>query len=456
MATINDNGFLINNSRVFLRSENINVFPCSRRGQAGLDPLATGSVKYYDPEARLNTERTNRLHTAVNGFKDSFINSYINSTLVFVLAGYHIEVKNFDPADIASALGSDKTLYAHLRLHDNVSLGVTDYFTEMLYRQSDSDDDKNYLDVSYVDGTNSGDFFVGVSFTKDLVDDDVATVHNLPLFSMSDNGWELVQTSLLPKIEHGETADSIKINGDFTVKHGEQISFKVTKDKTIFGPTQMSELTVAGKAQIDGATTVNNDLTAKNLTITDGKVTTPTLDVNKITSKQTEITLDKTLNATAINVSSNASVTGSLTSGSLKTGMSEATSLKVTGESNLANVNTKKTTANELWLEGTDKTSIGQVPALAIVHLTGSGTYQLRFSFGKQITDIPSSPDILPDEIETLFALVGQDDKILTDINGVQLVTLSNGTETTFALADQNNKILADINNVQLVTRSIE
>jgi hypothetical protein len=263
-------------------------------------------------------------------------------------------------------------------------------------------------------------------------------VYNLPLFSYADGEWQLVQTSLLPKIEHGETADSLKIKGDFTVAHGEQTSFKVTKDKTILGPTQLSELTVVGNAQIDGATTINNDLTAKNLTITDGKVTTPTLDAN------------------TINVSSNASVTGSITSGSLKTGTSEATSLKVTGESNLANVNTKKTTANELWLEGANKTPIGQVPALAIVHLTGSDTYQLRFSFGTPIADIPSSPDILPDDIETLFALVGLDDKILTDINGVQLVTLSNGTETTFALADQNNKILADINNVQLVTRSIE
>lgn len=408
MATINDNGLLINNSRVFLRSEDINVFPCSRRGQN----LAADSVKYYDPEARLNTERTNRLHTAVNGFKDSFISNYnsITNNMVFVLAGYRIETKNFNPSVIAEALGPDTTaLYAHLRLHTNVSLDAGDYFTEMLYRQSDSNDDKNYLDVSYVDGSRSGDFFVGVSFTNELVDDNdpTVTVHNLPLFSYADGEWQLVQTSLLPKIEHGETADSLKVKGDFTVTHGEQTSFKVTKDKTILGPTQMSELTVAGNAQIDGATTINDDLTAKNLTITDGKVTTPTLDAN------------------TINVSSNASVTGSITSGSLKTGTSEATSLKVTGESNLANVNTKKTTANELWLEDTEKTTIGQVPALAIVHLTGSGTYQLRFSFGKQITDIPPSPDILPDEIETLFALVGQDNKILTDINGVQLVTLN-------------------------------
>ena len=66
---INGVTFLPNNDRVFLQSKNINIFPCARRGQYGI----VGSAKYYDPEARLNTERTNRIGTAINGFKDKFI-----------------------------------------------------------------------------------------------------------------------------------------------------------------------------------------------------------------------------------------------------------------------------------------------------------------------------------------------------------------------------------------------
>ena len=110
--------YLINDNRVFFPSENVNIFPCSRRGQAS---LVAGNVFYYDPEARLNTERTNRLHTAINGFKDSFILSNpaefeAGSTLVFVIAGYYIEIKNFRPDEIIDAMIIDelKDLFMNL------------------------------------------------------------------------------------------------------------------------------------------------------------------------------------------------------------------------------------------------------------------------------------------------------------------------------------------------------
>ncbi len=212
------NGLLLNNDRVFLPSTDINVFPCSRRGQANIEDIAIeNSATYYDPEARLNTERTNRLRTALNGFTDSFIKSYEAEakTLVFVLAGYYVEIKNFDPAIIASTLGEgvDK-IYAHLRLHDHVSLGVKDYFTEMLYRQSESELDSNYLDVTYTINGDKGDFFVGVSFTNEPVEG--TATHNLQLFSYVNDAWKRTPASLLPKIEHGETENSIKVSGDFT------------------------------------------------------------------------------------------------------------------------------------------------------------------------------------------------------------------------------------------------
>lgn len=249
MASIKtENGtnlFLISDDskRVFLPSDNINVFPCSRRGRS-----VDSTGKYYDPEARLNTERTNRLHTALNGFTDSFIEKEYDSTknsLVFVLAGYRVEVKNFIPSGIADAIGATSAIYAHLGIQGGISLNVEDYFTEILYRQlADVDDTKTkykYLDVSCtakdadkVTSTHTDYFFAGISFTGDTstISDNNVTSHFLKLFSNVGNNWVLEQTSLLPKIEHGETEDSIKLSGTFTVKNSEQISFEIVKPET--------------------------------------------------------------------------------------------------------------------------------------------------------------------------------------------------------------------------------
>jgi hypothetical protein len=246
------------NNRAFLLSSEIDVFPCSRRGQNNVD----NSLAYYDPEARLNTERTNRLHTALNGFTDSFIINdtfAANDELVFVLAGYRIVVKSFDPESLAAKLGiKEGTIYAHLSLHDNISLNVAGYFTEMLYRQSTAGEDSLYLDV--FDADLKKDIFVGVSFTKEPVKDTVIrtvnkvstdvelAAHDLALFTNSGANWELVQTSLLPKIVHDTTENSIKVKGDLTIEHTlddgtKQVSFKVTDKETVLGPTRVSELT---------------------------------------------------------------------------------------------------------------------------------------------------------------------------------------------------------------------
>lgn len=286
------NGFLLEDDRLFIPSTDINVFPCSRRGQSNIE----GYASHYDPEARLNTERTNRLHTAANGFKDSFIINTDNNILTFVLAGYYVEVKNFSASAIASTLSATNTgtLYAHLRLRTDVSLDIEDYFTEILARQSNSVNNKNYLDVYYNDKSNelSNDFFVGVSFTKIPIESTPSATlvpKNLPLFSYINNEWQPVQASLLPKIEHGDTDNSIKFYGDFIVEHGEgeekQTSFKVEKDLTTLGPTQISKLTVTDTALIEGKTTINNDVSANNITINEnGAVKTPLLDAKTITS----------------------------------------------------------------------------------------------------------------------------------------------------------------------------
>jgi len=293
--------------RVFISSENINVFPCSRRGQKTI----TGYASNWDPEARLNTERTNRLHTAINGFTDDFIVSYEEQKdeagtgtgkyrLIFVLAGYYIEIKDFNLDNIIGieALNLNTgTIYAHLSLHDNIPLDVSGYYTELLYKQS-SKVDHNLIDVEYSDSTNnaSGYFFMGVSFTSAPVEDEVQVgtganlqTHtlasfDLPLFSKTDGdgNWQLVQTSLLPKIEHGETTDSIVVTGKTLLKDTLEVkgattienTLTVTKDKaTSLGGT----LTVAKAATFNDTLTVEDDKATSlggTLSVAAGKDTT--------------------------------------------------------------------------------------------------------------------------------------------------------------------------------------
>lgn len=294
---INGVNFLNNNGRVFLPSKNIDIFPCSRRGQYS----DTSTFAYYDPEARLNTERTNRIGTAINGFTDSFIINETfsdNDTIVFVLAGYRIQVKNFVPADIAEALEvTDGKIYAHLSLHKDISLNVEGYHTEILYRQSTEAKQKNYLDVTYTDNDITDDFFVGISFTAAPVEDTfnnaVLTAHNLSLFEKLNSEWLLVQVSLLPKIKHGDTEDSIKINGDFTVEHTKadgtvQTSFKVTDEATTLGPTVMSSLIVGEVVEgeifpVSGTIKAKNNIMAPVIVATTA-IDTPQLGTAVLTS----------------------------------------------------------------------------------------------------------------------------------------------------------------------------
>lgn len=286
--------------RVFLSSENIDVFPCSRRGRSKDNTLA------YDPEARLNTERTNRISTAINGFTDSFVEHFSAeeyadestgkvidpNTLIFVLAGYRAEVRNFDPSTIAEKLdvANNDKIYAHLSLHTDISLMAKDYYTEILYRQSTEANDANSLDVN--------NFFVGISFTNnpncvDLFDidsdGDLDTLphYNLPIFNVakSDNiySYELVQTSLLPKIEHGETEDSIKINGNLVIADPNNVSTPTLKVNTITSDSAEVKIdkplkvdstldVLSGKATLHKGLDVKNGLAVEGLTSLDNSL----------------------------------------------------------------------------------------------------------------------------------------------------------------------------------------
>ena len=318
---INEINYLLDNNRVFLSSGNINIFPCSRRGQyADIDePI------FYDPEARLNTERTNRIGAASNGFTDSFIESYTRnkdaegnelstSTLVFMLAGYRVEIKNLSTSIIDDlGVASDK-IYAHLSLHKGVSLNVESYFTEILYRQSTELDQKNYLDVSYTDnavedGTGKKSvtdyFFVGVSFTNtpvvdaDTINKAILEPHNLPLFEKVNGDWQIVQTSLLPKIAHGETENSIKVAGNVEITDGNLIVKNGIT--TRIGNLNVSEGGInATKGKITALNSqITNNIDTSTLKATTN-IVTPLLKTNEITSDNSEIVVSKVLKVDTI------------------------------------------------------------------------------------------------------------------------------------------------------------
>ena len=429
ITLINKNGlnYLVNNDRVFLLSQNVNIFPCARRGLYNNSLLA----EYYDPEARLNTERTNRISTAINGFTNSFIitEDFVDTnTFAFVLAGYRIEIKNFNISDIASLLSTGTTpadkVYAHLSLHTNIELDVAGYFTEILYRQSTAAKQTNYLDVTYENsGTIKDDFFVGISFTKEPVEDyvgsDTLPSHNLLLFSKgADDSWQIAQTSLLPKIEHGEYKDSIKVSGNiksYTMSATGKITtpkvnvavitsdydvidvhkgLSVAGDIAVHSTLTVTNSTKSAKADIDileadsatinGATTVNDTLTAKKVVIPSnkdadgvekGEIVTPQVRVNRITSNEGSITVDnkKLIVNKSLEMLAKADATEPA-----KATIEQAVigDLTVKVDANLKN-STGKVTAKEVAAEKITQNG-NPVPSITIVPVDDA--YQLQFT----------------------------------------------------------------------------
>jgi hypothetical protein len=98
---------------------------------------------------------------------------------------------------------------------------------------------------------------MGVSFTgsESQVTNDPADTYSLLLFETDTNTykWNLAPTSLLPKIEHDTTVDSIKLSGNVTIKHKDssEPAFVVTEsDTTINVPTDITgDFTVEHKIE---------------------------------------------------------------------------------------------------------------------------------------------------------------------------------------------------------------
>ena len=285
------------NNLAYLDSLNIKVFPSGRRKSELLNENDQ-KEKYHipiDPEARLNTEANHRKHSGLNGYKQDYILDWGSDSIKLVLAGYLFNIKLSTDFRSTEDTSSCQLIGEHLaaELKDNngnkivdnkiyVNILTTDvtFFksvdgssniesqvgTEILRDQSFSADPRTCLDLQKVNNPKlATDFyFSGLSFSAEplyTIKPELKNSNNMHAFTLqilTKNGdvWQIYEPSRLPKLDHGDNPDSVKIPGDLAVDG----------DVNIDGSVTATELIVQNS---DGSTT--NAVTLE--VITDEKVT---------------------------------------------------------------------------------------------------------------------------------------------------------------------------------------
>lgn len=196
----------------FLKSTNIQAFPCGRRRSELVDKdgsVATTNDQYYfpfDPEARLNTEANHRKQSGLNGYTQTYLKEWDkdNKLLTLSLAGYLFtidinvqipEVKDAQDkvieqaynlvneadfgAKMATLVGAENAIYANIVLEDvHLFSGFREYHTRVLRDQLGRDSespstqldlltDADSIDVKSVDVNDFNNYyFSGLSFSS--------------------------------------------------------------------------------------------------------------------------------------------------------------------------------------------------------------------------------------------------------------------------------------------------
>ena len=235
---------------------------------------ASGAAKSFripfDPEARLNTEANNRKHSSLNGYTQTYLNHWKNGELSIVLAGYlfnitltanqnsdtekdYLEPDGFgtniirelssrvenkketitDTAlkealeNVLSSIQNAEYIYANILVEDTkLFQGFKDYYTGILHDQLKLADNENEpaLDIlrSKTDSEELVDlqdpnnyYFSGLSFSTNPLAEIQAnqqeTWVSLCILKKEGETWRIYEPARLPKIEHGDTEDSVKI-----------------------------------------------------------------------------------------------------------------------------------------------------------------------------------------------------------------------------------------------------
>lgn len=249
----------------FLQSSLVQAYPCGSRRSTLIDN------QYYipfDPEAKLNTETTNRKQSSLNGFTQTFLKEWESERLgelSLVIAGYFFKINlsrsasgyvtpNEFAADLLEALSQSssetvQSIYANIRIKETKLFSdftsFDTYYTNILVGQTDSSDNSGSIDIlrsAQPDEitVNSEDpnnyYFSGISFstdplatpnvlssdsciTEELISEgrviqQVVSFEILKKIKNEANDtweWQINQRALLPKIEHGELENSVKI-----------------------------------------------------------------------------------------------------------------------------------------------------------------------------------------------------------------------------------------------------
>jgi hypothetical protein len=231
-------------SLVFVRSSNIQAFPCGRRrGQEMDSKLGEKYCIPFDPEARLNTEYNNLRHSSLNGFTQSYINKWEQDQLSLVINNYLFNISfdadlmkkgestiegNFGKAIADAAENTAATkIYANIRV-TQVPLysGFETYSTPILRDQTNNPKPGPILDLLNQEAVNKPElltkspkdyfYFSGLSFSVEPLtakeeSDDETKIFSLQILEKVGETWQIYQPSLLPRIAHGNTSDSIKV-----------------------------------------------------------------------------------------------------------------------------------------------------------------------------------------------------------------------------------------------------
>ena len=130
----------------FIHSSNIKVFPCAYRGYHEAD--AEGNCQSIDPEAKAQTEYNYvNLHNKLGVNKPSYVISFKNATLYFIIGGYYFEIYGIDSEN----LNALKNKYLGISLRDIYML-TTDSESRSTKILNSFTDNADYLDAT-LEGT---------------------------------------------------------------------------------------------------------------------------------------------------------------------------------------------------------------------------------------------------------------------------------------------------------------
>jgi hypothetical protein len=248
-STINEDTIKL----VFIKSLNVQAFPCGRRRSTQLGEAESAPRIPFDPEARLNTEVNNRKHTGLNGFTQTYLSNWEDSSnqLIVSLAGYLFNIK-LDSAyqsyegfgnKVAKALASEiNNIYINILIEETPLFSETErnliYNTDILGSLRPSNDLTALdLPISGKERSQGSDdyYFSGLALsasplteacrrsydeekefkTRDdfpyIVENTRKRVISLHLLEKVEDKWKIHEPARLPKIEHGETEDSVVV-----------------------------------------------------------------------------------------------------------------------------------------------------------------------------------------------------------------------------------------------------